>query len=212
MISQRFALIVCLAAHNCWVRLNLSGRFNDNQDMTLLVVAVCAVSTSAVLVRWADASPIALAFWRTAGGAVFLAVIAGTKSVGRQSIGQQAIDRLSKDIQVGDRQAMDHQWFVVGVAGIALAAHFMGWLSSLEQTTVAASVTLVTTTPLFIAAALRAFPALRCRRRCRVDCVERQRIGPSPSTVGRCARPVWSYDHGNLFVVRSEVANDAVNR
>jgi hypothetical protein len=39
----------------------------------LLAVAIAASSSSAVLVRWADAPAVSLAFWRTAAGAVLLA-------------------------------------------------------------------------------------------------------------------------------------------
>lgn len=94
-----------------------------------VIVAIIAVSSSAVLVRWADAPAEALAFWRTAGGAVILAPAA------RRS--RSVLDR--------------RQWMAIGVAGAALALHFSTWLASLELTSVAASVTLVTTAPLMIA-------------------------------------------------------------
>lgn len=94
-----------------------------------MIVAVIAVSSSAVLVRWADAPAEALAFWRTAGGALILAPAArrSSSAVGRR------------------------HWMAIGVAGAALALHFSTWLASLELTSVAASVTLVTTAPLMIA-------------------------------------------------------------
>jgi drug/metabolite transporter (DMT)-like permease len=95
----------------------------------LLVVAVVAISSSAVLVRWADASPVALAFWRTAGGAAVLAL---------------------PSWRLGDRPRPD-QWGWLAVAGVALALHFATWLASLELTSVAASVTLVSTAPVVIA-------------------------------------------------------------
>jgi drug/metabolite transporter (DMT)-like permease len=97
--------------------------------LSLVVVAVLAVSSSAALVRWADAPPEALAFWRTLGGAVLLAP-AARRSPTRP-----------------DRR----QWAAIGVAGAALAVHFSTWLASLELTSVAASVTLVTTVPLLLA-------------------------------------------------------------
>ncbi len=93
-----------------------------------------AVSSSAVLVRWADASPVALAFWRTLGGAVLLATAARRSTAGP-----------SRD-----------QWRGIAVAGLALGVHFATWLASLELTSVAASVTLVSTAPLMIAGALAA--------------------------------------------------------
>lgn len=102
------------------------------RSLLLLAVAVLAVSSSAVLVRYADLSPVALAFWRTAGGAAVLAVPS----------------------MVSGRQPRRPQWPLLALAGIALGAHFATWLASLEMTSVTASVTLVTTAPLIIAVAL----------------------------------------------------------
>ena len=101
----------------------------DRSSILLLVVAVLAVSSSAVLVRLADASPVALAFWRTLGGALILAPAA------RRSTAKP------------DRR----QWWVIVAAGVALGVHFATWLASLELTSVAASVTLVSTAPIIIA-------------------------------------------------------------
>jgi drug/metabolite transporter (DMT)-like permease len=97
----------------------------------LLVMAVAAVSSSAVLVRYAEVPAVSLAFWRTFAGAVVLAGPAAAS---------------------GARPAR-HQRLVLGAAGAALGLHFATWLASLELTSVAASVTLVTTAPLFLVAA-----------------------------------------------------------
>lgn len=49
-------------------------------------------------------------------------------------------------------KAVDRQGFVVsGVAGLFLALHFGTWITSLELTTIALSVLLVSTTPIFVA-------------------------------------------------------------
>jgi len=92
-------------------------------------IAITAVSSSAVLVRWIDASPVALAFWRTAGGALILAGPSWRS----------------------DSRPSRSQWPSLGLAGVALGVHFATWLASLELTSVAASVTLVSTAPLIIA-------------------------------------------------------------
>lgn len=94
-----------------------------------LFVAVLAISSSAVLVRWADADPVALAFWRTLAGAAILAIPA-------------------RRARVRPTRA---QWPLLIGAGIALGLHFSSWLASLELTSVAASVTLVSVAPLVIA-------------------------------------------------------------
>lgn len=100
--------------------------------VAVLAVAVLAISSSAVLVRLADASPVALAFWRTLGGALILAPSAWRSSA----------------------KPTRRQWWGIALAGIALALHFSSWLASLELTSVAASVTLVATAPLMIAVAM----------------------------------------------------------
>lgn len=109
----------------------------------LLAVAVLAISSSAVMVRWAEASAVALAFWRTVGGSIVLAPFAARSASG---------------------SAVRHPWFVLG-AGVALAVHFASWLASLEMTSIAASVTLVSTAPLFVALLQWAFGGTRPPRR-----------------------------------------------
>lgn len=96
-----------------------------------LIVGVAAVSASAVLIRLADAPPLAIAFWRCAGGAVVLAPFAL-----RARRGAPPLDRVQRRQLVG--------------AGVLLAAHFALWIWSLELTTVASSVTLVTMSPVFV--------------------------------------------------------------
>lgn len=101
-----------------------------------LTVAVLAISTAAVLTRYAfegGAEPLAIAFWRTFGGALALAPAAATTRP--SEIGQQRRRVLA--------------------AGLFLGLHFALWLSSLEYTTVASSVTLVTMSPVFVAVGAR---------------------------------------------------------
>jgi drug/metabolite transporter (DMT)-like permease len=108
-------------------------------------VAVSAISSSAVLVRWADAGAVSLAFWRTAGGAAVLGIGLGLRRRPAEA------SSTSEAPQPSARQP----WPVLG-AGLALALHFAAWLASLELTSVAASVTLVSTTPLLVAMATAA--------------------------------------------------------
>lgn len=97
-------------------------------------MAILAISSSAVLVRWADTSPVTLAFWRTLGGALILAPAAARERT-----------TISRRHRVG-----------VAVAGIALGLHFVTWLASLGLTSAAASVSLVATAPIMIAVFLAA--------------------------------------------------------
>lgn len=96
----------------------------------LLAGGVIAASLSPILIRYADgADPLAISFWRCAAGAVVLLPFAkgGLRRAGRRSMSLCAL------------------------AGVFLALHFATWITSLELTTVAASVVLVSTTPIFVA-------------------------------------------------------------
>lgn len=98
----------------------------------LLAVGVGAASVSAILVRYADgADPLALSFWRCAAGAAALLPFATR----------------------GLRKAGGTGLRLPVVAGVFLALHFATWMSSVNLTTVAASVLLVSTTPVFVAIA-----------------------------------------------------------
>ena len=102
----------------------------------LLVMAVFAVGVSAIIIRYADeADPLALSFWRCAAGAAVLA-----------PFGRRGFSRLER----GD-------WLLPVLAGLFLALHFATWITSLELTSVANSVLLVTTAPVFVALGARYF-------------------------------------------------------
>ncbi|RDI70288.1 DMT family transporter [Halopelagius longus] len=98
-----------------------------------LGVAVLAVSTSAILVRFSDAPSLVKAFYRVLFTVSFLAPVAVARS--RESFRE-----------FGRRDAL-----VAAAAGVALAVHFASWFESLNWTSVAASVTLVQAQPLFVA-------------------------------------------------------------
>lgn len=108
--------------------------FDDHvTPMAALVVAVLAVSTSAILVRWSTAPSSVVAFYRVLFTIVLLAPLVVTRQAG----------------SLTDLSRRDH--LVAGATGIALAVHFASWFESLTWTSVAASVTLVQAQPLFVA-------------------------------------------------------------
>ena len=96
----------------------------------ILVGGVLAISTSAVLVRLAEAPPLVIAFYRMA-----LATLFFTPS----ALGKSRRTTLS----------MKQLLLALG-AGTLLAGHFLLWMTSLEYTSVASSVVLVTTQPLWV--------------------------------------------------------------
>jgi drug/metabolite transporter (DMT)-like permease len=95
-----------------------------------VAVGVLAVSAAAIFIRLAEAPALAVAFWRSALGVLVLLPFAFYR--------QDAFPR---------GRAL---WGGIA-SGIALGAHFGFWISSLDYTSVAASVVLVCTQPVFVA-------------------------------------------------------------
>jgi drug/metabolite transporter (DMT)-like permease len=106
-------------------------------DALLLAVAVVAVSTSAPLIRRAEAPALAVAFWRNALAAAILVPVV----VWRKRPEFRALGRNQR------RRAL--------VAGMLLAAHFATWVPSVALTTVTSSVALVATQPVWAAVLAR---------------------------------------------------------
>ena len=107
------------------------------RDVGLLSLAVVGVSLSAPLTAMMTAPMLALAFWRNAAGAAALLPVLLTRE--RSTLAGVGWRDLRSSV----------------VAGLFLAAHFASWLPSLSMTSVAASIALVTTTPIWTAAAAR---------------------------------------------------------
>jgi drug/metabolite transporter (DMT)-like permease len=107
-------------------------------DLVLIAVAVAAVSTSAPLIREAQAPALAIAFWRNALAVAALAPLCAVRR-------RQEIAGLDKT-QAGGCL----------LAGVFLSAHFATWVPSLSFTTVASSVALVATQPVWAALLARA--------------------------------------------------------
>jgi len=99
-----------------------------------LAVAVVGISTSAILIRWSEAPPVVAAFYR---------VLLTTALLAPATMGRHA---------GSFRTLSGTHLLAAGVTGLALAAHFAAWFESLSWTSVAASVTLVQSQPLFVVA------------------------------------------------------------
>lgn len=100
----------------------------------VLLAAVLAMSWGGPLVRYASAPALAVAAWRVAFSALFIAAVLLLRDGGR------TVRRLAP---------MD--WIAGVGSGLFLAAHFWSWIASLSYTTVASSVVLVSTQPIFVA-------------------------------------------------------------
>ena len=104
----------------------------DRIALPAVIIGVLAVGASAVFIRLAEAPALGIAFWRCALGALALLPLAAFNREGIPKGGSL---------------------WIGAVSGIALGAHFGTWIASLEYTSVAASVVLVSTTPVFVAVA-----------------------------------------------------------
>jgi drug/metabolite transporter (DMT)-like permease len=98
-----------------------------------LALAILAVSTSAILIRWSDAPPQVAALYRI----LFTLLLLAPATLYRHPRTFERFDR--RDVAVAV------------LSGVALAAHFASWFESLSWTSVAASVTLVQAQPVFVA-------------------------------------------------------------
>ncbi len=100
-----------------------------------LFIAILAVSTASIFIRFAqrDAPSLVIAAYRLTLASLILAPVALT----RHRAELRALTRSELSLAL--------------LSGIFLAVHFASWISSLEYTTVASSVVLVSTSPLWVA-------------------------------------------------------------
>lgn len=98
-----------------------------------MAVAVVGISMSGPLTALVTAPFLAIAFWRNAAGAVALVPVLLTRE--RHTLAGLRLRDLGSS----------------ALAGLFLAGHFAAWLPSLSMTSVAASIALVTTTPIWTA-------------------------------------------------------------
>jgi drug/metabolite transporter (DMT)-like permease len=110
-----------------------AGSAPPTLDLALLGLAVVAVSTAAPLVRVAEAPTLAVAFWRNALALPVLGLVVAVRS--RREL--RRLDARERRLSV--------------VAGLFLGAHFATWVPSLSFTSVASSVALVCTQPVWAA-------------------------------------------------------------
>ncbi len=101
----------------------------------LLVLSVSMVSSASILIRYSISPPIVIVFWRTLYGALVMAALGGIRG----------------DLKEFRSEQVRNTWPWLILIGIILSFHFSTWFTSLFETTVAASVVLVNTSPIFTA-------------------------------------------------------------
>lgn len=103
------------------------------QGLLTIPVAALAVSWAAIFIRFAQAPPLVVAFYRMASATLILSVWA--LGPGRRSFAAFTGRSFAQTV----------------LSGLFLAFHFAFWITSLEHTPVANSVMLVTSAPIFAA-------------------------------------------------------------
>ncbi len=98
-----------------------------------LVLGVSAVSSAAILIRLADAPALSIAAYRLLLASILVVPIGLATDWAKL------------------RALTSRQWGLVTVSAACLAAHFAFWITSLEHTSVASSVIIVTANPVLVA-------------------------------------------------------------
>ncbi|MFX1484263.1 MAG: DMT family transporter [Promethearchaeota archaeon] len=108
---------------------------NKEQVVLLLILSVSMVSSASIFIRLSASPPLVIVFWRTLYGAIFMAFIGVPR----------------RDFSSLKTPMVRENWHWLIAIGIMLSLHFSTWFQSLFMTTVAASVVLVDSSPIFTA-------------------------------------------------------------
>ena len=109
--------------------------FSMNREHLILVTGVISVSFAAIFIRLAEAPSLIIAAYRLCLASLIIIPIAWVRS--------------GSELRSLSRQNI----IIALLSGVFLALHFGLWIASLSYTSVATSVVLVTTTPIFVAIA-----------------------------------------------------------
>ena len=101
-----------------------------------LLAGISAASTAAIFIRFAQHE-----------GAPSIVIAAARLTIASLILAPFALTRYRSDL----RRLSRREWVLALLSGLFLALHFATWITSLEYTTVASSVVLVATTPLWVA-------------------------------------------------------------
>lgn len=102
-----------------------------------LPIGIIAISTASIFIKLCDAPALTIATYRMAISSLVLIPFAGYKKIWREWEGSQM------------------GWLLL--SGLFLSLHFAFWIASLKYTSVASSVVLVTTHPIFVGIGARIF-------------------------------------------------------
>ncbi len=112
---------------------NGKGPFRSEHAPFWILIAMGAVSTAAILIRLSNSHPLTIALWRLLIAEAILLPF--------------AIPTIKRELPKLDKRTL----IGLVMVGFTLALHFGLWIWSFQFTTVASSVLLVTTHPIFVA-------------------------------------------------------------
>jgi drug/metabolite transporter (DMT)-like permease len=99
----------------------------------ILLIGIIAVSFASILIKLCDAPAMIIASYRLGFASLFFITSAGVKKVNPFT------------------SFARHDFYLALLSGLFLSLHFATWITSLKYTSVASSVVLVTTSPIFVA-------------------------------------------------------------
>ncbi len=105
------------------------------QVILLLMLSVSMVSSASIFIRLSTSPPLVIVFWRTFYGAILMASIGAVR----------------RDLSALRKPIVKQNWHWLVAIGITLSLHFSTWFQSLFMTSIAASVVLVNSSPIFTA-------------------------------------------------------------
>ncbi|MBY8997644.1 MAG: DMT family transporter [Candidatus Thorarchaeota archaeon] len=108
---------------------------SKTQIILLLILAVSMVSSASIFIRLSTSPPLVIVFWRTLYGALLMAVIGAAR----------------RDFSALRKPVVRENWHWLIAIGVTLSLHFSTWFQSLSMTSIAASVVLVNSSPIFTA-------------------------------------------------------------
>ena len=115
----------------------------------LLILSVSMVSSASILILVSTSPSLVKVFWRTLYGALFMAIIGAVRG----------------DLSAIRTPQVRNNWHWLAGIGVILSLHFSTWFQSLEMTSIAASVVLVDSSPIFTAIFSTIFLGESIRRR-----------------------------------------------
>ncbi|MEE8318665.1 MAG: DMT family transporter [Dehalococcoidales bacterium] len=111
----------------------MAGDGKTRRPYVTLLIGVIAVSFAAIFIRLAEAPPLVIAAYRLSIASLILIPIAAARSA------------------FNLRALPPRSWLMITLSSVLVATHFGLWITSLSYTSIASSVILVTSHPIFVA-------------------------------------------------------------